>query len=169
MTNLGKYAEAKIRGILKEIEEEQLRFTFNRIQDAHSARGVFASQAGDFEWFYDTGKLAGVIENGGPGKKAVAYTRNGVIEVKEVEHAYRLPHKNFGPEKVARMRKRQLGGSEPLVIVCHHIYGSDTKPLWRFVEFDVFLQREGGSWDLTDWPVYTNKELGAALREVLLS
>lgn len=164
--NRGKYAEGKIRDILKEMEEEQLRFTFNRIQDAHAAGRIFASQAGDFEWFFDTGRIAALPEESG--KRAVPYTRNGLIEVKETEHAFRLAHKNFSSDKVARMRKRQLAGSECLIVVCHRVYGSGEQPLWRFVDFDYFLQREGGSWELTDYPTYTNKELGPMLRQVLL-
>ena len=166
--NRGKYAEAKVRIILKEIEEENLRFTFNRIQDAHAARGVFASQAGDFEWFFDTGKIAGLPVDGG-GSIAVPFTLNGVLEVKETEHAFRLAHKNFSADKVARMRKRQLAGSQPLVLICHRVYGGDTPTVWRPVEFDYFLQREGGSWDLSDWPTYTQKELPALLRQLLLN
>lgn len=164
--NRGRYAEGKIQGILKEMEGEHLRFTFNRILDAHAAGHVFSSQPGDYQWFYDTVRIAALP--GEKGKTAVSYTRNGVIEVKETEHAFRLAHKNFSSDKVARMRKRQLAGSECLVVVCHRVYGSGEQPLWRFVEFDYFLQREGGSWDLTDYPTFSNKELGPMFRQVLL-
>lgn len=121
----GKVAEAKVRDYLKALEAQTIQFTFNRIGDAGAARGAFASQAGDFQAF--------------------GWGRNWIIEVKETQHAYRLPHGNFGVEQVVKLRKRELAGSLPLVLIYHR-----NEKLWRCPAFSTFLHREGGSWDLRE-------------------
>lgn len=137
-SNRGKWAEGVVRDCLKAIEEATLRFTFNRIPDAHAAAGRFPAQAGDFQWFYAPGSGS-------------EYSRNGVIEVKEVDHEYRLPHKNFDADAVGRMRKRQLAGCETLVLVAFKTAGlRGNKIPWRAFDLDYFTTREGGSWDMRD-------------------
>lgn len=123
--NRGKVAEAKVRDYLKELEAQSVYFTFNRIGDAGAARGAFVAQAGDFQAF--------------------GWGKNWIIEVKETQHAYRLPHGNFGPEQVGKMRKRELAGSVPVVLIYHR-----NEKVWRCPSFSTFLSREGGSWDLRD-------------------
>jgi hypothetical protein len=129
--NRGKTAEKKVKDALAELERTRMHFTYNRVQDAHSAGGRFTPQAGDYQAFSLDGERS----------------RNFILEVKELKHDYRLPHGSYSIDKVARVRKRQLAGTECLVLLYH----SEAKR-WRAVEFDVFLQREGGSWDLRDWP-----------------
>jgi penicillin-binding protein-related factor A (putative recombinase) len=119
----GKVSEVKVREYLKTLESEHANFTFNRIGDAGAARGAFAAQAGDFQVF--------------------GWGKNWLIEVKETQHAYRLPHGNLGPEQVGKMRKRELAGSIPVVLVHHR-----SEKIWRCPCFSTFLHREGGSWDL---------------------
>lgn len=140
--NRGKYSEGKVREFLKKWADTHLHFCFNRILDAHSARGAMANpQPGDFQWFMQLEPVVG---------DAFPRTRNGLIEVKEVEHAYRLPHKNFSVDQVGRMRVRQLAGSEPLVLVCFRPEGGETR--WLAPEFEMFMQRDGGSWDFRGMP-----------------
>lgn len=130
----GKVAEGKVRAQLKDIESKYLRFTFNRISDAHSAGGKGAvSQPGDFQAFY---------------QNEFGARFNFLIEVKETEHEFRLPHGNFSLDAVARMRKRQLAGTECFILTYH----SKSKT-WRCIEFDFFVHREGGSWDLRVFPL----------------
>lgn len=119
----GKVAEGKVRDYLKALEALSVHFTFNRIGDAGAAGGAFAAQAGDFQAF--------------------GWGKNWLIEVKETQHAYRIPHGNFGPEQVAKMRKRELAGSVPVVLIYHR-----NEKLWRCPHLELFLYREGGSWDL---------------------
>lgn len=80
-----------------------------------------------------------------------------LLEVKEVQHAYRLPHGNLGLDQVARMRRFQLAGAEAHLLVYHSGLGK-----WRTAPVDYFLTREGGSWDLRNLPV---RELEDILKE----
>lgn len=129
----GKVAEGKVRDYLKALEAQTVHFTFNRIGDAGDARGAFAAQAGDFQAF--------------------GWGKNWLIEVKEIQYAYRLPHGNFGPEQVGKMRKRELAGSIPIVLIYHR-----NEKLWRCPGFSTFLYREGGSWDLREVKTQTLPE-----------
>ena len=76
-----------------------------------------------------------------------------LLECKSVKHAYRLPHGNFGPDQAARMRLWTLAGASAFVLVFH-----ETLAVWRCLPLEVFLQREGGSWDLRPFPVYSLPE-----------
>lgn len=66
-----------------------------------------------------------------------------LLEVKEIEHEYRLPHKNFEKDQVARMRRFKFAGAKTYVLIYH-----STLDKWRCSELDFFEAREGGSWDL---------------------
>lgn len=135
--NRGKYAEDKVREFFNEWAKAHSGFCYNRILDAHSARGAMANpQPGDFQWF-------------NLGKGGVA--SNGLIEVKEVEHDRLLPYKNFGPDQVGRMRIRQMAGSQPLVLVCFRPKNGYT--FWRGVPLSYFQVRDKsrGSWDLSEF------------------
>lgn len=143
----GKWAEDKVRDWLKKYKGDRATFTFNRILDAHSARGAMSNpQPGDFQWFMNTeARSLGML-----------ITRNGLIEVKSVEHAYRLPYGNFNVDQVGRMRIRAMAGSEPLVLVCFR--PKEGKPCWRTAPLEYFETRiEGkGSWDMSDIDAYTH-------------
>lgn len=128
--NRGKTAEEKVTAFLKTYGERHQDFDWARNYDAHSAGGRFQRQTGDFQ-FYKPGL-------------------HGVIEAKEVAHDFRLPHKNFEKEKVAKIWKRELAGAAVFVVVYHSTTG-----LWRLPPFTFFrLARTGGSWDLTPWPTF---------------
>ncbi len=90
-----------------------------------------------------------------------------LIEVKEVEHASRLPYKNFSADKVARMRVWQLAGAEAWVIVCHRVGKVRT---WRLLPLDVFIQRDAdtpnGSWQLGGLGIAGNT-LSAVMEKVI--
>ena len=126
----GKTAEGKVREYIKALDLKLTGFTGNRIGDAGAAGGRFVSQAGDFQTF--------------------GWGKNWLLEVKEVAHDYRVKHANFGEEQVARMRKREMAGTVPLVLVYH-----STVRQWRMPDFEFFGSREGGSWDLRDWNLGT--------------
>lgn len=79
-----------------------------------------------------------------------------LVEVKEVAHGYRLPHKNFDADKVARIRAWAMAGAAASVLIAFRPEG--LKPYWRVSELDRFLTREGGSWDLRDLPALTLNE-----------
>ena len=117
----GKWAEGRVRLFLKGQEASQ-DAAFHRFPDARA--GSMQVTPCDF-MFIKAGKLY-------------------LIEVKEVDHACRLPHKNFSPDKVARMRMWQLAGATCNVV----IYFEPTK-LWLVVDLRVFLTREGGSWNFS--------------------
>lgn len=127
--NKGKTAEKKVAAFLKAWSDARAGTDWHRVYDAHSAGGRFNRQVYDFAFF----------ESG----------IHGGIEVKEVAHGYLLPHKNFGVDQVAKLRKRQLSGGSVLVLVYHSTTG-----LWRLPSLSLFLTRERGSWNLTAFPTF---------------
>ena len=141
--NRGKYSEGKVKDYLKLLEASHMTFTYNRVQDAHAAGGRFVPQAGDFQAFARIeSKMCDEWNN------PTHSSRNFIIEVKELKHDFRLPHASYSPDKVARVQKRVLAGSEAIVILYH-----STTKLWRAVPFAVFTDRSvGGSWDLREYP-----------------
>lgn len=68
-----------------------------------------------------------------------------LIEVKQVNHKFRLPHGNFDRAQVARQRIWQEAGAKSVVVVYHTPLN-----LWRGYNIDRFIERDGGSWDLSD-------------------
>lgn len=145
--NQGKYAEGKVRYFLEDWKQKVAGFTYNRILDARSSMGKMSNpQPGDFQWFLNLGYTFG----SGPHERHA--TRNGLLEIKETKHAYRLDFNSFGADQVGRMVIRQMAGSECLVLLCHR---AERKPIWRAVPLDHFRERPGpkyGSWDLTEFP-----------------
>lgn len=162
--NRGKFAEGKVQDFLNGWKAKVKGFTFNRVLDAHSSKGAMSNpQPGDFQWFLRTEYwvVPGMGLAAGPGgdDDIPPYTRNGLIEVKQVEHSHRLPCKNFGADQVARMRMRSWAGSEPLVLVCFH--PSPRVTMWRAAPLDYFEKRPGpkpesGSWDMSEIDAYTH-------------
>lgn len=76
-----------------------------------------------------------------------------LMEIKETEHEYRLKHGNVGADQIARMRNWQLAGAKSYVIVFH-----STTNLWRVIPADDLVEREGGSWNLTEYAQFTNAD-----------
>lgn len=139
--NRGKVAEGKVKDALNDMNNHNAGFTFNRQPDAHAAGGRFHPLPGDFQAF---AKYIGTGLQADLGQ----YSRNFIIEVKEVKHDFRLSHKNYSEDKVARVEKRVWAGTEAIVAVLH-----TTNNTWRLVPLDVFLDRTGASWDLRSFPV----------------
>lgn len=147
----GKWAEERVRGWLKEYATAHANFAFNRILDARSARGAMSNpQPGDFQWFMDLDCMF-TASNG----RQFVMTRNGLIEVKSVEHTHLLPYGNFTEDQVGRMRIRAMAGSETLILVAFRPKGA--KPYWRTAPLEFFEQRiRKGSWDMSDIDAYTH-------------
>lgn len=130
----GKYAEGVVRNFLDRINREVVAFDWHRVLDARAAGGRFNAQTGDFAFF-------------GP-------RMHGVIEVKEVGHAYRLPSKNFDTKQINRLRKRQMAGGLVVVLIYH-----TTTKLWRRVPLSVFLENlNAPSWDFSPIPTAESAE-----------
>lgn len=77
------------------------------------------------------------------------------LEVKETESKTRLPFQNFGKDQVARMRRFELAGAHPLVIIYH-----SSLKAWRSPEFEIFTTRDEGtgSWDLSSFGLITSPD-----------
>lgn len=131
----GKYAEAKVRDVLKKLSEDA-RTMFMRLPDARA--GSFTPTTADF--------------------LVTHYGKTIFVEVKEVAHDYLLPHKNFSPDQRARIKRWTLAGAKATVIVYH-----STSKLWRLADLRVFDAHEGASWNLFDLPTCTTKELEGRL------
>lgn len=130
--NRGKYAEGKVKTLLKKLESSNC--THHRFPDAHA--GSFATVPADFM----------ILQSG--------HLR--VLEVKEVRHEFRLPYANFGLDQVARMSMWEAAGASAWVLVCHM-----PAKAWRLVPLAFFRNRQLkaatgkplGSWVLSDFPV----------------
>jgi hypothetical protein len=133
----GKASEKAIKAMLEKFNRRYARFDYERVYDARSARGRATARTGDYNVWCNS----------------IPYT----IEVKEVDHKFRLPAKNFDAAAVARMEKRLLSGTTCLVLVFHKPLG-----LWRMPSLDVFSEAKP-SWDLTAWPTFTEDALFKAL------
>jgi len=121
----GKYAETQLRKVLERMRLAYHHFTYNRLGDARA--GFKVAQPGDFQAF--------------------GWGSNWLLEVKEVDHQFRLPVQNFTLDARARMRERQLAGSMCWVLV----YFKPAK-LWRLQSLDYFGTLASGSWDMRDSP-----------------
>lgn len=130
-TNRGKTAEKQVRKVLAKLSLRSDTTTY-RLPDAHS--GSFQATLADFMLMH----------------KGTLY----LLEVKEVKHAYRIPHGNYSLDQVARMRRWQLAGAQAHVIVYH-----STIDKWRTAPVDYFLNREGGSWDLRNLPLQNLEDI----------
>lgn len=129
----GKWSEAAVRKQLERYSAYST-FTFLRLPDARA--GSRQPTLADFMTMH---------------KGA-----HGLLEVKEVDHDFRLPHKNFDENKVGRMRLWNMAGSAANVFVCFNP-GAKTA-IWRQAPIDYFLKREGGSWDMRDRPIIKLEE-----------
>ena len=127
--NRGKWAEGRVKAFLK--KHESASFTHHRFPDARA--GSMVVSPCDF-MFIRSGVLT-------------------LLEVKEVNHPFRLPHKNFSPDQVARMRSWQSAGARAYVVVAFNT------GRWRGLPLDYFMIRTGGSWNMEAVPDYTEKEV----------
>ena len=128
----GKVSEKKVAEYLAAIDANVTHFDWNRGYDARAAGGKFQRVAGDFAFYSPVG--------------------HGIIEVKEVDHEFRLPYKNFELSQVAKAAKRELAGGDVHVLVYH-------TPLkrWRRLPIVFFQHRTGteySSWDLSEWVLH---------------
>lgn len=118
--NRGKAAEAAVKKLLS--ERESASFTHHRFADARA--GSFVTAPCDF--------------------MAINKGHTTLIEVKSVDHTARLPHKNASPDQIARMRNWEAAGASAWVLV----HFASLK-LWRAETVGYFLQRDGGSWNMS--------------------
>lgn len=127
--NRGKEAEKLFHAILDKINTKQHDFDYERIDDARSASGHMSKpRTGDF----------------------VVYARgyNWAIEVKQVQHEFRLPRANFPRDQRARLKKRELAGGIPVVFV----YFAPIQK-WRVINPSVMGFEDTGSWDMSHMPL----------------
>ena len=139
--NRGKVTEGRFKDYSTERSDREAGYVFHRYPDAHS--GSMVSAPSDFE----------VLYNG----------RHFLMEVKEVAHVCRLPHKNYSADKVARARKFQLAGSTVWVLVFFAPLGVSGRgwreaKAYRLAPIDWFLTKTGGSWDMSEFPLMTFSE-----------
>ena len=137
MTNFadrGKYAEGKVKAELKRLEAANC--AHHRFPDRRA--GSFVTAPADFMFLQ-----SGVFR---------------LLEVKQVQHDFRLSYQNFGADQVARLKMWQAAGAKAWVLVC--FMPSKT---WRLASVDYFTDRvlksatgkPVGSWDMRDVPVCT--------------
>lgn len=130
----GKFAEGKVKAVLKKMESANCAHL--RFPDARA--GSLATAPADF-MFLKNGKLT-------------------LLEVKEVNHAHRLPYQNFALDQIARLRLWQAAGAAAWVLV----YFTPTKE-WKYEGLLEFMDRKLvsetgrpiGSWNLSHIPSQT--------------
>lgn len=135
--NRGKVSEKLVKEYLKKLES--IKLTSYRFPDARS--GSFQTAPCDF-MILKEGKLT-------------------LLEVKEVQHKFRLPYGNYSIDQCARMRNFLLAGAN----ACVAIYFAPYK-VWRYDCITRFMVREQGcgSWDLSLMPVMSLDEM---MKEIL--
>ena len=142
--NRGKYAEGEVKKFLKKMEAANC--AHHRFPDAHS--GSMVTAPADFMFMQ-----AGVFR---------------LLEVKEVQHDFRLPYDNFSPDQVARMRMWQAAGAHVWVLVYHK-----NLKAWRLIPAEWFLNRPRlsasgkpvGSWVLDEFPLMTLTEAFTGMKK----
>ena len=127
--NRGKEGEKLFHAALERVNAKQHDFDYERIDDARSASGHMSKpRTGDF----------------------IAFSKsyNWVIEVKQVQHEFRLPRANFPRDQRARMKKRELSGGIPVLFIYF-------APLlqWRMINPSAMGFEDTGSWDLSHLPL----------------
>lgn len=133
VANRGKEAEKIFREALDRLNLKHHDFDFERLDDARSSSGKNSKpRTGDF-----------IVYHAG---------RSWTIEVKQVNHAFRLPKTNFPLDQRARLRKRSLAGSLPVLF----IYFTPVEK-WRVVDPGILGTETTGSWDLERLPTRAEK------------
>lgn len=97
----GKYCEGKVKKILEE-ESQRIAFSFERLYDARSARGMFPAQTSDF-----------FVVCVGPD----AHSRAIYIECKETESPDQINVSDF--PQFPKMKRKILAGACGLLVVYH--------------------------------------------------
>jgi hypothetical protein len=121
----GKYAEGKTREVLEHFKRQYAAFDYERVYDARSSMGRLPKRPGDFEFY--------------------APKTHGLIEAKEVDHAFRLPAKNL--TQIPKLRMRELAGG--LIFVLVYFTPVDR---WRSIPLNwLQLRQAQPSWDLTEF------------------
>lgn len=120
IANRGKEAETLVKKYLTQLAKKA-EFTFYRFPDARA--GSLQSAPADF-----------LLLNKG---------HMTLLEVKEVAHSYRLPHRNVS--QIPKLTRHTLAGASAFVLV----YFKPEK-LWRIAPVSYFSKTEGASWDMRD-------------------
>ncbi len=135
----GKFAESKVRDALN-VLAQQSDFNFMRLPDARA--GSFVPTTADF-----------LVGNNGVG---------WMLEVKEVQHEFRLPRHNYPTEQRSRVRMWEMAGFRSLVVVGFlplkgAVYRADRR-MWRMNSLKYFTGDDTSSWDMRDQPLLTLAE-----------
>ena len=136
----GKWAEKEVEKVLTAMSNNHLGFAYERLADARAAGGRLKAQLCDFLCWWAKANVEAV---------------SIMLEVKEIQHDYRLPKDKL--KQLARMRKVSYAGAEGVVLVYH-----STIDKWRCMSLSFFHGDITPSWDLSSEPVYDNP--AAALR-----
>lgn len=121
----GKDAESEVRKLFDQWNEQHASFAFERLPDARAAGGRIKKQLSDY-----------MVWN---------LPHNIPLEVKSLEHAFRLPKANL--DQLPRLKKVALAGAKPFVLVHFKPVGWRIAPI-SFFEFGVT------SWDMSDFPIF---------------
>lgn len=120
---LGKSAEKDLQNVLKDLSTFR-EFLGWRLPDARA--GSATAAIADFQLLHSGTAI--------------------FLEVKEVDHEFRLPYGNFDTDQVARMRRAEMAGALAVAAV----YFTPAK-LWRLAHINYFRDRSvGASWDMRD-------------------
>lgn len=127
----GKSAEKQVEAWLAHLNEKFARFAWHRFPDPRSTRGMVKQQPCDY--------LVQV-----PGGTTL-------LEVKELEHAFRIPAKNIS--QLPTLKKFHMAGARTAILI--HF-----KPInkWRCVDASKLEARSTGSWDMSEVPTHDTPE-----------
>lgn len=127
----GKTAEKITEDWLKVMNRQFAQFKFLRLPDARSARGRMKAMPSDF---------------------LIATPRGATfIEVKEVDHEFRIPAANIS--QLPELKAWKLAGARACVLV---LFKRQWR--WRCVDVGDMETRSNGSWDWSGLPDYETPE-----------
>ena len=136
--NRGKYAEGQVKKWLGKINSSD--FAYQKLPDTYA--GFKSAALADFLLLH-AGRVC-------------------LLEIKEVDHDFRLPKGNFSLDQIARQKLWALAGAKSKVLVYH-----STTKRYRLVDISWFnpLPAGTGSWDLREFEQYS---LDEAMRKLFV-
>ena len=130
--NQGKEYEKQVQDYLRKLAAKHADFDWLRLPDARTSMGRIGKMPADFEIFSTHG--------------------HGLVEVKSIDHAFRLPHAKL--TQIPKMKVRAMAGGFCIVIT----YFKKTKTWRGFQVTEETKNLKSGSYDFREYFEYDTLE-----------
>ena len=123
----------KVKDLLDKLKGKHKKFDFIRLKDARSSRGKGASaQVADFQVFTAPHHIA--------------------LEVKEIDHNFRMPQKNLS--QIPKMTRRAMAGG----LTCIMVFSIPLEKWYLLSLSWVRTRKKDPSYDMSGLPKFDNEE-----------